>query len=585
MYQVLYRKYRPRTFFDVVGQPAVTQTLQNELKTGRIHHAYLFTGSRGTGKTTCAKILSKAVNCLNPQNGCEPCGECEMCRGIDSGEIFDVVEMDAASNRGIDDIRAIIDEVSFTPAKAKYRVYIIDEVHMLTTDAWNALLKTLEEPPKHVIFILATTEVHKVPSTILSRCQRFDFHHIKPADIADRVKYIADQEQIEISDEAASLISVIADGALRDAVSLLDRCIGISSSVSADVVRTAAGLASKKYLFELCNCTINKNPSKALELIDGLYKDSKNMARLCDELLTHFRSLMMIKTVRKPEEILVLSQTEFEAAVSQADYLTLSDIIYCMDVLARAYERMSRSLSERTELEMALVKLCAPELDHTDEALYARVAALEKSMRILSSGGAVERSAELPSLKEETTPAAQEEETEPITEEKEQVTEDREEAPTDSVIEEAPPVIEEAKEPEKKDSEEPIVETPPAQEVKKSSAPDLDALYENAVPFPQWQEVIKSLSSYAKPIAEAFSDSLAYVSGDFLLIASEREFAFSLLKVQSQRENVKRAVKEITGRTYRLGPYRKPEKKEKKDDALEDFVTKLRDAGVSVTVE
>ena len=271
MYQVLYRKYRPSTFEDVVGQPQVTVTLKNELKSGRVNHAYLFTGSRGTGKTTCAKILSKAVNCLNLTDS-NPCGECENCKGIDSGEILDVVEMDAASNRKIDDIRSIIDEVAFTPARAKYRVYIIDEVHMLTTEAFNALLKTLEEPPKHVIFILATTEVHKLPATITSRCQRFDFHRIAPKDIAYRLSVIAKAENITLTDEAALLISVIADGAVRDAISLLDRCIGIANGeVTADIVRDAAGLASKSYLFELCTCTINKNPAKALSIIDKLY--------------------------------------------------------------------------------------------------------------------------------------------------------------------------------------------------------------------------------------------------------------------------------------------------------------------------
>lgn len=578
MYQVLYRKYRPQTFSDVVGQRAVVETLKNELRTKRIHHAYLFTGSRGTGKTSCAKILSKAVNCLHPVDGCDPCCECESCKGIDSGEIFDVVEMDAASNRGIDDIRGIIDEVGFTPAKVKYRVYIIDEVHMLTTDAWNALLKTLEEPPKHVIFVLATTEVHKIPATILSRCQRFDFHHLKPAEIADRLKYICKQENFALTDEAATLISVIADGAMRDAISLMDRCIGISPEVDADVVRSAAGLASKKYLFEICNCVINNNPSAALELIDGLYRESKNMARLCDELISHFRSLMLIKTVKNPKDMLVLSEKEFEAAYAQADYLSLADIIYDIDALARAYERMGKALSERAELEMAVVKLCAPELDRTDEALFQRVTALEKAVKMLSVGNIPQKAAvtlEEPKA-EEPQPARKVSESEAAPEK---------EAP--AVIEEAETVDETSKEEATPEPEkpEPAAAIPPAAPAAPSGAPDMDALYANAKPFPEWKEVIKSLREYAKPIAEAFSDSTAYVSGDFLLIASDREFAFSLLKVQSQRENVKRAVREITGKTYRLGPYRKPKKEEKKDDVLDNFITRLKDMGVSVTEE
>ena len=230
MYRVLYRKWRPQTFDDVSGQVHITTTLKNELIAGRLNHAYLFTGSRGTGKTTCAKILAKAVNCLDVHNG-NPCGKCEVCRGIDDGSILDVVEMDAASNRNIDDIRQIIDEVQFKPAKCKYRVYIIDEVHMLTTQAFNALLKTLEEPPEHVIFILATTEVHKLPQTILSRCQKFEFHRIPPRAIADRLLFVAQQEEVTLSDSAAMLIASVADGALRDGLSLLDRCIAISSDI------------------------------------------------------------------------------------------------------------------------------------------------------------------------------------------------------------------------------------------------------------------------------------------------------------------------------------------------------------------
>ncbi|MGN1432533.1 MAG: DNA polymerase III subunit gamma/tau, partial [Ruminococcus sp.] len=275
MYRVLYRKWRPQTFDDVSGQEHITTTLKNEVVAGRLNHAYLFTGSRGTGKTTCAKILAKAVNCLDILNG-NPCGECEVCRGIDDGSILDVVEMDAASNRNIDDIRQIIDEVQFKPAKCKYRVYIIDEVHMLTSQAFNALLKTLEEPPEHVIFILATTEVHKLPQTILSRCQKFEFHRIPPRAIADRLLFVAQQEDVKLSDSAAMLIASVADGALRDGLSLLDRCIAISSDIDEEVVRNAAGLARKTYLYELAACVINKNTAKSLEIIDRLYGESKD---------------------------------------------------------------------------------------------------------------------------------------------------------------------------------------------------------------------------------------------------------------------------------------------------------------------
>ena len=380
MYRVLYRKWRPQTFDDVSGQEHITTTLKNELIAGRLNHAYLFTGSRGTGKTTCAKILAKAVNCLDIHNG-NPCGKCEVCRGIDDGSILDVVEMDAASNRNIDDIRQIIDEVQFKPAKCKYRVYIIDEVHMLTTQAFNALLKTLEEPPEHVIFILATTEVHKLPQTILSRCQKFEFHRIPPRAIADRLLFVAQQEEVTLSDSAAMLIASVADGALRDGLSLLDRCIAISSDIDEEVVRNAAGLARKTYLYELAACAINKNTAKSLEIIDRLYGESKDMARLCDELIAHFRALMLIKSVRNPRDILVMSDDEFEEAQTQSDYLSLADIVYYMDVLSRAYQRMGKGTGDRTELEMAMVKLSSSELDGTTEAMTQRISALEKAVK------------------------------------------------------------------------------------------------------------------------------------------------------------------------------------------------------------
>lgn len=599
MYQVLYRKYRPQTFEDVVGQPQVTVTLKNELKSSRVNHAYLFTGSRGTGKTTCAKILAKAVNCLNLTDS-NPCGECENCRGIDSGEILDVVEMDAASNRKIDDIRSIIDEVAFTPAKAKYRVYIIDEVHMLTTEAFNALLKTLEEPPKHVIFILATTEVHKLPATITSRCQRFDFHRIAPKDIAYRLQTIADSENITLSEEAALLISVIADGALRDAISLLDRCIGIADGdITAQTVRNAAGLAGKNYLFELCTCTINKNPAKALSIIDRLYSESKDVQRLCDELISHFRALMLIKTVKNAREMLAFADKEFEAAQSQCDFLSLADIVYSMDVLSRAFERMGKGANNRTELEMAIVKLCSPELDATTEALTARVAALEKTVRILSSNGVAPQPvvAPSPAVVETEKPVEPVKEEEPTTQENDIESPQEENAPEKDAVADTPQET-----PEKTEAVSPAVETAPvveeaeiAKEEKQEVQPqaqtqpkkavNLDEVYKNAVPMLEWPEVINNLKRYSRAIAAAFEGSNAYISGDYLLIETDQEIAFQLLKKSSQRDNIRKAVSEITGKTYKLGPYKKPEKEEKKDDVLAQFIENLKDSGINVTEE
>lgn len=559
MYRVLYRKWRPTVFTDVSGQEHITSTLQNEVSSGRLNHAYLFTGSRGTGKTTCAKILAKAVNCLNPQNG-NPCGECEICKGIDDGSILDIVEMDAASNRKIDDIRQIIDEVQFKPTKCKYRVYIVDEVHMLTQEAFNALLKTLEEPPEHVIFILATTEVHKLPQTIRSRCQRFDFHRIPPRAIADRVEYVVSQENAEITDSAALMLASVADGALRDALSLLDSCLAVSSYIDEKVVRNAAGLVNNSYLFELATAIINKNPSKSLEIVGRLYSESKDMARLCDELVEHFRALMLIKTIKNPRDILIMSDDEFEQAVTQSDYLSLADIVFYMDVLSKAYQRMGKGTGDRTELEMALVKLSASELDGTIEALTARVTALEKAVKRgitvnyaqppQQSQGVQTEQPQQAAAKQETVedPFAQ-----PETEHKK--------APVAKPAPEVKPVVQRA-------------------------SVNLDELYDNAVPFTRWVEVVNSLKSVSRSIAAAFAGSTAYESGNYLLIDTNNELAFDLLRQNGRRAEIKSALLELTGKNYSLGPYkRSTPKKEEKRDPLNSLVQSLEGSGVKITQE
>lgn len=559
MYRVLYRKWRPAVFTDVSGQEHITSTLQNEVSSGRLNHAYLFTGSRGTGKTTCAKILAKAVNCLNPQNG-NPCGECEICKGIDDGSILDIVEMDAASNRKIDDIRQIIDEVQFKPAKCKYRVYIVDEVHMLTTEAFNALLKTLEEPPEHVIFILATTEVHKLPQTIRSRCQRFDFHRIPPKAIADRVEYVVSQENAEITESAALMLASVADGALRDALSLLDSCLAVSSHIDEEVVRNAAGLVSKTYLFELAAAIINKNPTKSLEIIDRLYSESKDMARLCDELVEHFRALMLIKTIKNPRDILIMSDDEFEQAVTQSDYLSLADIVFYMDVLSRAYQRMGRGTGDRTELEMALVKLSATELDGTVEALTARVTALEKAVKrgiTVNYAQPAQQSVQAEAAQSVSVPNTQTEVEEPFAK------------------------------PEPEHKKAPVAK--PAPEVKpvaQRASVNLDELYDNAVPFARWVEVVDSLKSVSRSIAAAFAGSTAYESGNYLLIDTNNELAFDLLRQNGRRAEIKQTLLELTGKNYSLGPYkRSTPKKVEKTDPLNSLVQSLEGSGVEITQE
>jgi len=356
LYQALYRKWRPQVFSDVVGQEHITKTLMSEITSGRHSHAYLFTGSRGTGKTTCAKIFAKAVNCEHPVNG-DPCNECETCKGIDNGSILDVIEIDAASNNGVDNIRDIRDEANFTPVNGRYRVYIIDEVHMLSGGAFNALLKTLEEPPAHVKFVLATTEVHKIPATILSRCQRFDFRRITSSDIAARLQYVSSQEGLTLDEEAAMLIARLADGALRDALSILDQCVSRSRNINVDVVNSAVGLAGKAHLFELSNYICQGNSALALAKINDLHNKSCDMERLCDELMNHFRNIMICRAVKNPEDLIICSEQELSEYQAIANTFEMAHILEALTILSETKNTIHQGYGKRVEMEMAIVRL------------------------------------------------------------------------------------------------------------------------------------------------------------------------------------------------------------------------------------
>ena len=530
LYQVLYRKWRPKKFVDVVGQPQVTVTLKNELKSGRIAHAYLFTGSRGTGKTTCAKILAKAVNCLNPVDG-DPCGECDICRGVEDGSVMDIVEIDAASNNGVENIRTLREEANFTPAAAKYRVYIIDEVHMLSVGAFNALLKTLEEPPPHVIFILATTEVHKIPATILSRCQRFDFHRIPPQDIADRLIYIAGQENAELDPQAALLIARLADGALRDALSILDQCFGRSKKVTEQVVTETAGLVGREHLFEITDAIKAGDSSRALEIVDQLYRASKDMARLCEELSSHFRSMMLIKTMKNAREILAVPEAEFEQIEKQALSTSLPLILHAIDTMQDALEKMYRGGDRRTVFEMAVLRLCTPQLDASADSLLRRVEALEQgAQRSAERGSAQDRSAgKMMPLQEEF--------------------------------------------PRKE---------PPRAETVPRETDGMDQIQSEAKQLTEWPEILQVIKSLSPSAGAAFTGSTAYVSGNFLLIDAPKQIALTLLRQPAQRDNIREAVKQITGKSYRLGPYRKQERKETKNDPLALLAKNAEAEGIEV---
>lgn len=357
MYLALYRKYRPRTFDDVISQEHITTTLKNQVKTGTAGHAYLFTGSRGTGKTTCAKILAMAVNCLNPRDG-NPCLECERCREILDGSSTDIVEMDAASNNGVDDVRQLRDEVAYTPVSCKYRVYIIDEVHMLSSQAFNALLKTLEEPPPHVKFILATTELHKVLPTILSRCQRFEFRRVNIVDSSARLLEVAEKEDVALDADAADLISRLSDGGMRDALSILDRCISEDKHITAAIVRDCAGVAEDKHLFAFSEMVANKDTAGCIRLLRELHKGSKDIAAVVDELSGHFRDLMLYKTAPEAVDLLSALPDEYAEVERICGMYTLEGILRCLTLLRQCADGIGKVKQREIVAEMCLVQMC-----------------------------------------------------------------------------------------------------------------------------------------------------------------------------------------------------------------------------------
>ncbi|MEE1013955.1 MAG: DNA polymerase III subunit gamma/tau [Clostridia bacterium] len=382
-YQALYRKWRPMTFDDVVGQKHVSDTLKTGIATGRIAHAYLFCGTRGTGKTSTAKIFSRAVNCENPQNG-EPCNECPTCRGILDGSILDVYEMDAASNRGVENIREIRDEVIYTPAGCTYKVYIIDEVHMLTAEAFNALLKTLEEPPKHALFILATTEPHKIPATVLSRCQRFDFRRIGVDDIAGRLSQIAKAEGIGATPDALELVAELGDGSMRDALSLLDQCAAFGyEELTTGLVTEIVGIADPKTLFAVADAVAEGNTKEALLQTDGFLRQGKEVQNFLEELTLHFRSLLICKTADDPAELLERTPEAAARFQTQAERFSVEQILYMIGVLSECLAQAKWMATPQVAAEVAMVKLCNPAYSTEPSALLAR---LEKLERMLAQG-------------------------------------------------------------------------------------------------------------------------------------------------------------------------------------------------------
>ena len=381
MHQALYRKWRPQTFSDVCGQEHITSILKYEVANNKFSHAYLFCGSRGTGKTTCAKILSRAVNCLSPEDG-NPCGKCAACLSIENGSATDVLEMDAASNNGVDNIRDIRDEVIYSPSSLKYRVYIIDEVHMLSTSAFNALLKTLEEPPEHVIFVLATTELHKLPATIISRCQRFDFRRISTAVLTSRLMYIAEREGIEIDERAATLISRQAQGGMRDAISLLELCAGSRQRIDEKLVHESIGSTGRGEMLSLCDAIIKKDYDKMLGAISDAVNSSKDLLVFWQELLSLYRDLLVCKISSNPTEYLDLTDSEYKALLDVASKMSAETLSYHCSLIEDAMITMQKSNAvKRIVAEMTLVRMCDTKISGSIEALTARIYELEQKVK------------------------------------------------------------------------------------------------------------------------------------------------------------------------------------------------------------
>jgi len=499
MHQALYRIWRPGIFDDVVGQEHITTTLKNEIAAGRPAHAYLFIGSRGTGKTTCARIVAKAVNCLDPHNG-NPCGECEMCRGIDNGSLVDVVEIDAASNNGVDNIRDLREEANFLPNAAKYRVYIIDEVHMLSVSAFNALLKILEEPPSHVLFVLATTEVHKVPATILSRCQRFDFRRIDSSVIAGRLQQVAEGEGFRLEEDAAMLIARMADGGMRDALSIMDLCSSYNRDITVDTVSQATGLVAQDYLFKLAEAAHARSTGEFLELVGQAGQSYVEYDRLCEQLIGHYRNLMVAKSSKKPEDLIVCLPEVLEQYKEQARRFPVAEILQTLTILQETLGAMTRTTYRRTELEMAAVRICELRGQTTAEPaadtslLEGRLAALEQ--RLASGAAAAKPVQEAP----KAAPAA-----------------------------------------------------PKAEPAAKPAAPAADT---PITPFADWPQVLTVLSKTNIPLSGFLVSSRAYFQGNRVLIDCRNSMFLDLVRNnQKAKDDLKKAIAQVTGQNYGIGPY------------------------------
>lgn len=612
MYRALYRKWRPQRFEDVVGQRAIVTALKNQITANRVGHAYLFTGVRGTGKTTCAKIFAKAVNCLHPVNG-DPCGECEICKGIDNGSILDVVEMDAASNNGVDDIRDLRDETAYTPSACKYKVYIIDEVHMLSTAAFNALLKTLEEPPAHVIFILATTEIQKVPATILSRCQRYDFTRIGPEDIARRVEYIAGEEKLELSPDGAELIARLADGALRDALSILDTCAGVTAKIDADVVRRMAGVTDRSYLFRISDALEAQDGATALAQLAQLRQQSVDVKRLTEELIAHYRALMLAALPGGQSLLSGVSPEEEALYLEKGPQLGQREAIRAIRALGSALEHMTRGSDQRIELELALFGLSEPPQQPQAVPVQAapRAAAQPAAPQPFASATAVQPFASAPTLQPPipsvpvVQPAA---EPKPVKAEPSAPSEISVEQTSPVQTEELPPLPEEPPvqqagmlpwdEPAAQAAQpaapmpaelEPVPQPEPPKPVPTPAAKPVpekpqDAGQEGTALYPYWPQVVQQLQEKDPMLYTYLRKSKAYFDGTRVLIDGGKTFRDFIRANKDSQRLIKKLIKDVSGTAVPIGPY-EPKSAGKTVSNAEQSLRALEKLGLDVSIE
>lgn len=612
MYRALYRKWRPQRFEDVVGQRAIVTALKNQITANRVGHAYLFTGVRGTGKTTCAKIFAKAVNCLHPVNG-DPCGECEICKGIDNGSILDVVEMDAASNNGVDDIRDLRDETAYTPSACKYKVYIIDEVHMLSTAAFNALLKTLEEPPAHVIFILATTEIQKVPATILSRCQRYDFTRIGPEDIARRVEYIASEEKLELSPDGAELIARLADGALRDALSILDTCAGVTAKIDADVVRRMAGVTDRSYLFRISDALEAQDGATALAQLAQLRQQSVDVKRLTEELIAHYRALMLAALPGGQSLLSGVSPEEEALYLEKGPQLGQREAIRAIRALGSALEHMTRGSDQRIELELALFGLSEPPQQPQAVPVQAapRAAAQPAAPQPFASATAVQPFASAPTSQPPITsvpvvqPAA---EPKPVKAEPSVPSEISVEQTSPVQTEELPPLPEEPPvqqagmlpwdEPAAQAAQpaasvpaelEPVPQPEPPKPAPTPAAKPVpekpqDAGQEGTALYPYWPQVVQQLQEKDPMLYTYLRKSKAYFDGTRVLIDGGKTFRDFIRANKDSQRLIKKLIKDVSGTAVPIGPY-EPKSAGKTVSNAEQSLRALEKLGLDVSIE